>query len=325
MAKRYKKADTAGINKLLSWISANPLESAIPSRMMAKAEELGYDPRDLIDSALGSVKLDKSGAKLSEDIVDILNQVYSEDKTPGKRYVIEPFEAYTKRGKEVVDALKKDVGVAVSKDFGKPTSLPDYAAIRMPWTESQKMKSIADAGHELRHSVESLIIPEVVMKNPLPYTEGHHAKGIYETSELNREVRGLEEDPKFLKEIEKQSKKSFLKVNPFQRLFSYLGPIGTLALAGSALKSGDTLGATLKAGSALDPTGVVDVIDEARTRSKIKDPREIKKVMREDKYSAMGPALSPSDIMLDQLEDMEDEEVSVEKEIEKRRKKLGYE
>lgn len=325
MGKRYKKADTAGVNQLISWISANPIESAIPSRMIAKAHELGYDPRDLIDSALGSVKLDKSGARLSEDIVDILNQVYSEDKTPGARYVIEPSEAYTKKGKEVSEALKGNVGVATSKNFGRSTSLPDYSAITMPWTEQQKIKAITDAGHELRHSAENLTIPNSVMLNPNPYTKGHHVRDVYETSELNREVRGLSEDPKFLKEIEKQSKKSFLKSSPFQRLFSYLGPFGTAVLAGAALKSGDTLGAALEVGSAADPTGVVDAVAEARRRYKLKDPEEIKKVMREDKYSAMGSALSPSDIILDQLEDSEDEEeVSVQNEIEKTRKKLGY-
>lgn len=324
MAKRYKKADAAGINQLISWISANPIESAIPSRMIAKAYELGYDPRDLIDSALGSVKLDKSGARLSQDIVDILNQVYSEDKTPGGRYVIEPAEAYTKKGKEVAKSLDGNVGVATSQNFGKSTSLPDYSAIRLPYSEEQKIKAITDAGHELRHSAENLTIPELIMTNPNPYTKGHHARDIYETSELNREVRGLAEDPKFLEQIEKQNKKSFLNPSIFTRLFSYLGPVGAAILAGASLKSGDTFGAALDLGSAADPFGVVDVAAEARRRSKIKDPKEAKKVMREDKYSALGPALSPSDIMLDKLEDIEEEEMSVQKEIEKRKNKLGY-
>lgn len=298
---RLKKADSAGISKLLSWISANPLESAIHSRLMAKAQEFGYDPIDLIDSALGSVKLDKSGALMSQDITDILNQVYEDDPTPGRRYVIDPREAITRRGKEVAGSLKGNLGVAQSINTGRSRSLPDYAAIRMPYTEADKLKAIADAGHELRHSSDSLIRPDLKMLNPNPYTEGHHYGDIYETSELNREARNLPKDEKTAKEILKRSKKSMINSTPFMRLRSILSPLAAGAGLYSALQSKDTLAAGLEGAALLDPTGVADAAAEINRRLKM-SPEEQENQQKEDMINILPEGLWQEQQMLNDLE-----------------------
>lgn len=89
-----------------------------------------------------------------------------------------------------------------------------------------------------------------------------------------------------------------------------IGPIAGGLGAYSALKSGDAAAAGLNLASIIDPTGISDAALEVKERLKEKDPKEIKKIMREDKYRAMGSALSPSDIMLDQLDDIEDKKES---------------
>lgn len=89
-----------------------------------------------------------------------------------------------------------------------------------------------------------------------------------------------------------------------------IGPIAGGLGAYSALKSGDAAAAGLNLASIIDPTGVADAALEVKERLKEKDPKEIKKIIREDKYRAMGSALFPTDIMLDQLEDMEDKKES---------------
>lgn len=89
-----------------------------------------------------------------------------------------------------------------------------------------------------------------------------------------------------------------------------IGPIAGGLGAYSALKSGDAAAAGLNLASIIDPTGISDAALEIKERLKEKDSKEIRKIMREDKYRAMGSALSPADIMLDQLEDIEDKKES---------------
>lgn len=317
MKKTMKKADMTGIDKIIAEIANNPTISS--EALIRKAMELGYDPTDLIDAALGSVKYEKSKASLQKPIEDILNDVFEKNLTPGKRYVIDPSEATSRRGKEVAKALGEDLGVSVSIDTGKSRSIPDYVAVRPSYSDLEKLKNIAHAGHEIEHTTDFLIRPNNVIKTTTPYKKGHHFKEIYEPAELIREVKNLPQDEKVAKEILKQSKKAGLKPHIFSKLRSVLGPLATGVGVYSALKSGDVAGAILNAGALLDPTGVLDAAAEVKDRLNM-SPKEQKQINKEDKYSAMGSALSPSDIMLDQLEELE-----IEKEMQKRKKQLGYE
>lgn len=122
-----------------------------------------------------------------------------------------------------------------------------------------------------------------------------------------------------------------------------IGPIAGGIGAYGALKSGDVAATGLNLASMLDPTGISDAALEVKDRLKEKDPEEIKKIVREDKYKAMGIALSPSDIILDQLEDIKDKKNSkigekkepdleemdnvfnYEDYLKKKKKQMGYE
>ena len=298
---RQKRVDRAGVEKLISYIAANPIESTLPGKLMQKAQELGYNPRELVDTALGHVKLEKSSAKLSDNPVDILNAIYENDPTPGRRYVIDPSEAVSERGKQVAKSLEGNVGISQSLNIGKSRSLPDFAAVKMPYNDIEKLKSIADAGHEIKHNTNFLTIPDLKIYNPNPYEEGHHWGPIYETSELNREVRNLPQNEKEVKEILKQSKKAGLKPSLFGRLLSLLGPVGAAIGGYSALKSGDALGAALNIGSAIDPTGVTDAAAEINRRVKM-SPEEQEETAREDRYSAMPMDIANEQRMLDDLQ-----------------------
>lgn len=305
---RLKKVDRVGVEKLISYIAANPIESELPGKLMQKAKELGYNPRELIDTALGHVKLEKSNAKLSDNPIDILNSIYENDPTPGRRYVIDPLEAISERGKHVAKSLQGNVGFAESLNIGRSRSLPDFAAVKMPYNDIEKLKSIADAGHELQHNTDWLIRPDLKIYNPNAYEEKHHWGPIYETSELNREVRNLPKDEKVVKEIIKQNKKVGLKPSSFGRLLSLLGkvgPIGAGVSAISALKSGDVGAAALNAASAIDPTGVSDTALEIKNRLKM-NPEEQEQTAKEDRYSAMPMDIANEQRMLDELDRYDD-------------------
>ena len=299
MNKRLKRADTSGINKLVAEIVNNP--TITTDQLMRKAVELGYDPADLIDAALGSVKYDKSKASLDKPLEDILNDVYESDVTPGKRYVMEPTEALTSRGKDVAKNLEGNLGVATSLNIGKARSLPDYVAVRPAYTEMGKLKSIAHAGHELGHQQDYLIRPDFKMQTTDPYKSGHHYKEIYEPAELIREARDLPQDEKAIKEVIKQSKKAMLKPSMFTRLRSLLGPIAAGTGLYSALKSGDVSAAALNAASLVDPTGISDAALEVKNRLNM-SPEEQEKISKEDRYSAMPMDLANEQRMLDELE-----------------------
>lgn len=320
MSRRLNKADTAGVNKILAEIANNPTIST--EALIRKARELGYDPLDLIDAALGSVKYEKSKASLDKPLEDILNDIFETDPTPGKRYVMEPSEAISPRGRDVARNLEGNLGVATSLNAGRSRALPDYVAVRPAYTDLEKLKSIAHAGHELEHQKDYLVRPDYQMKTDKIYKPGHHYKDIYEPAELIREARGLPEDEKVIQEVLKQSKKSYIKPSPFIKLRNVLGPLAAGAGLYSAMQSGDALGATLEGAALVDPTGISDAAAEINRRLKM-TPEEAKQAAREDVYSAIPGGPSPADIMLDQLEDID--ELEIQKEIEKRKKKMGYE
>lgn len=317
--KNLKKADIEGIDKIVSFISNNPTVNS--EQILRKALELGYHPQDLIDKALGSVKYEKSSATLSKDLEDVLNDVYEKDLTPGDRYVIEPREARTAKGKLAAKDMENLLGLQYSSDLGKSRKSPDKILVRNQYGDLEKLLGITTAGHELRHSVDDLIRPGFESKTSKPFKKGHHYGDVYETSELVREIKNLPENEKIVNEIKKQSKKLNLKnPGPFRRLLSLLSPLA----AASALKSGDVPAAVLNLSSTVDPTGISDAGLELKRRLEMTDPEEIKQTMKEDKYSAIPGGPSPSDIMLDDIEDYENESVDTNKNIETMKKKLGY-
>lgn len=319
MSKRYKPIDSQGISKIVSEIRNNPLIR--PEELMIRAKELGYNPLDLIDAALGAVKYEKSSARLDQPFEDFLNSVYENDPTPGRRYIMEPSEAITPRGKEVAKALEGNLGVAQSMNFGRSRALPDYVAIRPAYKDIEKLQSLSHAGHELEHQVDYLIRPNFQMKTDKPFKEGHHYR-LYEPEELIREARDLPKDARIEQEIVKQSKKAMLKPSLFSRLRSLLGPIAAGAGLYSALKSKDATAAALEGAALVDPTGIADAAAEVNRRLKM-SPEEQQKTAKEDYYSAMPLDIANEQRMLDELED--DKELTVEKDLKKRKKELGYE
>lgn len=229
--KRFSQVTPKAIDQLTSYISNTPMVQY--EDLVSKSLEMGYDPYELIDAALGSVKYEKSGANLKAPLEDILNAIYEKDPTPGKRYVIDPLEAVSSRAKEVAKNIEGGVGIASALP-SKRRALPDYAAVLPRSSDLDKLRAISDAGHELEHLKDFSIRPDFRPKTEQAYKPGHHFKDIYEPKELIREVKNLPEDPRVAKEIVKQSKKSGLKPSIFTRLRSLVGLLPGLAAAGLA-------------------------------------------------------------------------------------------
>ncbi len=229
--KRFSSITPKAVDQFSSYIANTPLVQY--EDLVNKALEMGYDPNELIDASLGSVKYEKSSASLKKPLEDILNAVYEKDPTPGKRYVVDPAEAISQKAKEIVKGMEGGVGYASALP-SKRRALAEYAAVTPRSTDLEKLKAIADAGHELQHLKDFLVRPDFRPKTEQSFKTGHHFKDIYEPTELIREVKGLPEDEKLTKEILKQSKKSGLKPSLFTRLRSLVGFIPGLAAAGLA-------------------------------------------------------------------------------------------
>lgn len=290
--KEYKRLSTPkskDIEEFLSFIANNP--TADSEQLMRKSLEMGFSPREMIDLSLGAVKYEKSKANLDKPIVDILNDIYEDDPTPGRRYVIEPSEAISKKAKEISENLGGNIGIAASLDIGRPRQLPDYSVVKEAYGENEKLKRIADAGHELQHQKDALIRPGFIMKDDRPYKKGHHYGDIYETSELLREAKDLPKDEKVVKEILKRSKSSGLKPSAFTKLRSLLGPLATGAALYSALESKDVPAAVLSGASLVDPTGISDAALEVKRRLDLK-PEERMKQVEEDLLLGMPPEVA---------------------------------
>jgi len=275
--KRFSQVTPKAIDQFTSYISNTPLVQY--SDLVNKALEMGYDPHELIDASLGSVKYEKSGANLKGPLEDILNSIYEKDPTPGRRYVIDPSEAVSEKAKEIAKNLEGSVGYA-SAVPSKRRALADYAAVTPRSKDLDKLKAIADAGHELEHLKDFVIRPDFKPKTEESYKLGHHFKDIYEPRELVREVKGLPEDTKVTKEIIKQSKKSGLKPLAFTRLRSLVGLLPGLAAAGLAAYAPDSKAAQVssKVIEEGDPTSML-FPSEAGTG----EEQEVKKMYEEEK------------------------------------------
>jgi hypothetical protein len=283
MKKRFSEITPKSIDQFNAYIANTPMVSH--QDLVNKAIEMGHNPHDLMDAALGSVKYEKSGARLEDPLEDILNAVYEKDPTPGKRYVMEPSEAISARGKDVAKNLEGNLGVATSLNTGRARSLPDYAAVRQQYSNIGKLQGIAHGGHELKHQEDFLIRPDIEMKTADPYKMGHHYGGIYEPEELIREVKDLPKDEKVVKELLKQSKKSGLKPSVFTRLRSLVGLLPAAAAAGIAAYAPESKASTVA-------STVARAVDEGDPLSAIFPPEagegeeeEVKKMYEEAKQN----------------------------------------
>lgn len=223
------------IDALVSYIAANP--GLQHEDLVRKAMELGHDPKALIESALGSVKIDKTGASLSQPLEDVLNQVYEENPVPGKRYVIDPTNVKSPQGKKVNQYLGGDYGVAAADRAKGGLAVPDFYAVEDSKDEARKLRTISAGGHELRHGEDWLSKPGFKITNPMSMEPGHHAGNIYESAELIREARELPIDQKLRQEVLKNS--VGLKTTPFKRLASAVPVLGAGLAAYAALQSPD--------------------------------------------------------------------------------------
>ncbi len=270
--KRFSPIHPTAVSEFTAYVANTPMLTH--EDLVRKAIEMGYDPTDLIDASLGHVKYEKSSASLQNNLEDILNSVYEDDPTPGKRYVIDPSEAISKRGKEVAKSLEGNLGVASSLNIGRSRNLPDYAAVKQQYTDLKKLQAIAHAGHELQHQSDVLIRPNLVTKHKDAYNKGHHYGDIYESSELIREAKDLPRNQKELDEIVKQSKKAGLKPSSFQRLLGMLNPLAMLSQGVSALadiKEGKPNTAAAKLATSFAPMGAGQLEDNLMEEAAIKD------------------------------------------------------
>lgn len=300
--KRLSKPTPRAIDQFLAFLSN---ESGMLSYedMTRKALEMGYEPNDLIDASLGSIKYEKSKANLENPLDEILNKVYSQDKTPGQRFIIDPQDVNSKKAKDILNYLEKNKleGIAVSEDFGTGRSLPKFMALKNAKDDIEKLKSISIGGHEIKHLEDYFIRPDIRNYVEDPFKKGHHAKGIYEVDELNREVKNLPQDEKAVKEILKQSKKSYLKPGVFTKLRGIFGPLANAYGVYSALKAKDAKAAMLEGAALVDPSGIADAAAETNRRLGMSE-EEQKEASKQDFYSAMPAEIADEYRMMDQLE-----------------------
>lgn len=363
---RLKKIDTIGIRKLQKWIDETP--EATQADIAEYARRMGYDSADLLPTTLGATLLEKRNQKLSTPFSELLQNIFSDDLTPGGRFVIDPDNVKTKEGVKIAERFKKNPGLQGFAEYGtikmngKEIRIPTRTIVKEPTSGNpfEILKQIGVQGHEFPHS-ENIILSnksfphrefienfeKLGKRAPIAGQPGHHfgksgdiieakllqqlIRDLYDP-EINQIEAGRRELSKKLNELnlDKYSEKdrsyldslrTGLKINPnFKKLMAVLGPAGALMSAGSDASEGKYGTAALKALSAFDPTGLSDAAVDINERLNM-SPEELKQQLREDKYKAMPIGLdSPADIMLDQLED----ELDIQKEREKQKRKLGY-
>jgi hypothetical protein len=302
---RDPKVFRRDIEKIISHAANTPLIT--DEDLIRKSREMKYSPRDLLTKALGSVRLDKSSANLSQPLEDVLNQVDESQKTnvPGNRYIVDPSKkAYGSTSREVIEDLGDGAGVAVGKKAKGKRFSPEFMAILDAKNEMDMLDTLGVAPHEEQHLSDFMTRPEY---RPVgsSFQEGHHQKkGIFEGHELIREAKDLPKNARELEEIAKQAKKMGKTVKPWTKLMSVLGtvgPIGALGAAGASLYSGDVPAAVLQGASAIDPTGIADAALTVKQRMDM-SPEDAAKASKEDYYSAMPGDLANEFRVQDQLD-----------------------
>lgn len=230
-----KEADSKAIDALTSYIANNP--GVQYEDLVRKSLELGQDPTNLIDRALGSVIVDKGGLNLNKPTVDLLNEVYESNPVPGYRYVVDPNNVKSATGKEIAKDLMGSEGIARGWRYqGESRGKPDFVAIEDAKDELGKMRAVVAGGHELKHSENRMIRPHFKSVGEAGELGHHYGPGTFEAQDLIKQVRDLPEDEKVLKEIAKRSKGLD---KPSFRVLRSIPLIGTALGAGLALASGE--------------------------------------------------------------------------------------
>jgi hypothetical protein len=230
-----KDANTKAVDALTSYISNNP--GVQYEDLVRKSLELGQEPSTLIDRALGSVIVDKNSLNLKKPTVDLLNEVYESNPTPGYRYVVDPANVKSAIGKEIAKDLGGSHGVASGWRYkGESRGKPDFIAIEDAKDELGKMQALVTGGHEFKHSEDRMIRPHFKSAGKTGELGHHYGSGTFEADDLIKKVRDLPDDEKILKEIAKRSKGLD---KPNFRVLKALPIVGPVIGAGLAAMSGD--------------------------------------------------------------------------------------
>lgn len=244
-----KDPNLRAIDALTSYISNNP--GVQYEDLVRKSLELGQDPTNLIDRALGSVIVDKNSLDLSKPTVDLLNETYGSNPVPGYRYVVDPSNVKSATGKEISKYLSGSHGIASGWRYkGESRGKPDFIAIEDAKDEAGKLKALVAGGHELKHSEDRMIRPHFKSSNETGELGHHYGSGTFESQDLIKKVRDLPEDEKTVKEILKRAKGLD---KPSFRVLRGIPIIGTALGAGLAALSGEA-----NAASALPILGEAD-------------------------------------------------------------------
>lgn len=335
MRKRVRETDTAGIDKIIKEIANNPLIST--EELIIKARELGYDPADLIDKALGSVKYEKSSADLSKSLEDILNTVYENDPTPVNRYIIDPTskKLVSPKAKNYAAKFTEDpnlLGFETNLDLGKSRKLPEDVVVKNMTGDMGKLQALTIAGHEIKHAENDLIRPNFKSQGNA-FQPNHHYGDVYETSELVREVQGRPVDTKVINEIRKQASKNFLnkKVRPFTKLMSMLPVAGGIATALAAGNVEDALADTIVLGG-VDKLGEgSDIFPGPEVTKYSPNPQLARASARElkmlEEFGKGEKVETPRDLARERMQQNMDamETLDAELEVKKAKKRFGYE
>lgn len=307
-SSRLGEPDRKGIEALQAYISNTP--GVQHEDLVSKSIDMGYRPRGLIDAATGDMILTGSKANLSDDFEDVSNKIWENNPTPGERLLVDLNETRSPEAKRAKAELynaktrKYRKGVAISDN-----GLPTHTIVKEPHRKKdiEKLISIADTGHEFKHQTQQLTLPDFEMTSNKPFTEGHHAGGIYESNKLIKDVRGISDDTKEYKAASKAAKKLGGVTSQFRKLMSVLGtagPIGAGVGALAALRSGDVPAAVLHGASAIDPTGISDAALTVKQRMDM-NPEEAMEESKEDYYSAMPGDLANEFRVQDKLDKLE--------------------
>jgi hypothetical protein len=270
--KRPSQVNIKAVDELIAHIANTPLIER--DEVIRKAKEMGYNPRDLTDAALGSVMLDKRGGDISGEMEDVLNRIYSEDPTPGTRSIVDPSTSRSKLGRELSKRLEGGLGMQTG--FGESNGLfiPEHTIVKEPSKDLiERLSSITNAGHELKHGSEYLG-SGYTEGDPRAYKLTHHAQGIYEPDTLIKEIKNTNDRSKEYEMLTKRARAAGVKANPFIKLLGILNPLAITSQGVSALadiKEGNPNTAAAKLATSLAPMGAGQLEDNLMEEAAIKD------------------------------------------------------
>ena len=283
--------DFKSIDKLRAYIANNPTADSakIINEATRLAKEYNINPYDLIDTSLGLTTAENKGVNLSGSLEDILNQTM-DTSLPGDKYIVSS-DAKSKLGLQKLKEINGRLGLQTSQIAGS-REIPLEYLVANANSDIDKMKALANAGHELKHGEDGLIRANQKY-NPKAYQKNHHAGDVYETSELSKQVRELEDDPKVKKELLSQmAKKGLSSGSGFKLLKSVAGALPMVGTAAgiAGLASGDASAAIPSPlGSLADSEslGAIEGSDESIVENPSYSPEERQSAMERirQKYS----------------------------------------